>query len=224
MLCGQRKSHRTRTKQWNPSVMFSSITHNCIPAIVCSQHTRLISSNRLCSYRSSHTFLITDMFASYHTHLVHLNCFYSHVSTQTVHPSEPHAVYRTHLWSGWPFLLCCLITSSSSEWTVCCTSHTPLIWLTASFVLPNHKQFIPVNRMLCIAHSFIWMPISFVPPRRKQLIELNRMPYIAHVTKTSTMFEASVIANVLYISDGFHTPPFAIMASFLEGSLIVVSC
>ena len=27
------------------------------------------------------------------------------------------------------------------------------------------------------------------------------------------MFDASVIANVLYISDGFHTPPFAIIAS-----------
>ena len=27
------------------------------------------------------------------------------------------------------------------------------------------------------------------------------------------MFDASVIANVLYIFDGFHTPPFAIIAS-----------
>ena len=27
------------------------------------------------------------------------------------------------------------------------------------------------------------------------------------------MFDASVIANVLHISDGFHTAPFAIMAS-----------
>ena len=125
MLCGQRKSHRTRTKQWNPSVMFSSITHNCIPAIVCSQHTRLVSSNRMCSYRSSHTFLITDLFASYHTHLVHLNRFCSHVSTQTVHPSEPHAIYRTHLWSCRLFLLCWLITNSSSEWTVCYISHMP---------------------------------------------------------------------------------------------------
>ena len=59
------------------------------------------------------------------THIFKLNHFCSHVSTQTVHPSEPHAVYRTHLWSGWPFLLCCLITNSSSEWTVCCVSHTP---------------------------------------------------------------------------------------------------
>ena len=125
MVCGQRKSHCTRTKQWNPSVMFSSITHNCIPAIVCSQHTRLISSNRLCSYRSSDTFLITDLCAAYHTHLVKLSRFCSHVSTQTVHPSEPHAVYRTHLWFGCLFLLCCLITNSSSEWTVCCISHTP---------------------------------------------------------------------------------------------------
>ena len=37
-------------------------------------------------------------------------------------------------------------------------SHTPLIWLTVSFVLPNHKQFIRVNRMLYIAHAFIWFP------------------------------------------------------------------
>ena len=28
-------------------------------------------------------------------------------------------------WSGWPFLLCFLITNSSSEWTVCSISHTP---------------------------------------------------------------------------------------------------
>src|SRR5215216_3894426 len=87
MLCGQTKSHHTRTKQWNPLVMFSSIAHNCIPAIICSQHTRLVSSNRLCCYRSSHTFQFTDLFAAYHTH----------VSTQTVHSSESHAVYRTHL-------------------------------------------------------------------------------------------------------------------------------
>ena len=91
-------------------------------------------------------FLITDLFASYNTHLVHLNRFCSHVSMQTVHPSEPHAVYRT-----------------------------PLIWLTVSFVLPNHKQFIRVNRMMYIAHTFIWLPVSFVPPHRKQLIQLNRM-------------------------------------------------
>src|SRR3954463_15975271 len=96
MLCGQRKSHHPRTKQWNPSVMFSSITHNCMPAIVCSQHTRLVSSNRLCCYRSSQTFPITDLFASYHTHLVHLNRFCSHVSTQTVHPSEPHLHLAAH--------------------------------------------------------------------------------------------------------------------------------
>ena len=123
-------------------------------------------------------------------------------------------MYQSHTpWSGWPFLLCCLITNSSSEWTACCISHTPLIWLTVSFVLPNHKQFIWVNRMLCIAHTFIWLHVSFVPPQRKQLIELNRMPFIAHATKTRTVFDASVIANVLYISDGFHIAPFAIIAS-----------
>ena len=112
-----------------------------------------------------------------------------------------------------PFLLSCLNANSSSEWTACRISHTPLIRLTVSFVLPNHKQFIWVNRMLCIAHAFIWLPVSFVPPHRKQFIELNRKPFIAHANKTWTVFDASVIANVLYISDGFHTPPFAIMAS-----------
>ena len=111
MLCRQSKSHRTWTKQWNSSVMISSITDNCIPAIVCSQHTRLVNRNHLCCYRSSHTFLITNMFAAYHTHLVILNHLCSLVSTQTVHPSEPHVVYRTHT----------------------------LIWLTVSFVLLNHK-------------------------------------------------------------------------------------
>ena len=133
MLCGQRKSHHTWTKQWNPSVMFSSITHNYIPAIVSSQDTRLVSSNHLCCYRSSHTFLITYLFDSYHTHLVHLNRFCSHVSMQTVHPSEPHTVYRTHLWSDWPFLLCCIITNSSSEWTACRILHTP--WSGWPFLL-----------------------------------------------------------------------------------------
>ena len=62
-------------------------------------------------------------------------------------------------------------------------THT-LIWLTVSFVLPNHKQFIRVNRMMCIAHAFIWLPVSFVPAHRKQFIELNRMPFIAHAKKT----------------------------------------
>ena len=61
-------------------------------------------------------------------------------------------------------------------------THT-LIWLTVSFVLPNHKQFIRVNRMLYITHTFIWLPVSFVPPHRKQLIELNPMPCIAHANK-----------------------------------------
>ena len=78
-----------------------------------------------------------------------------------------------------------------------------LIWLTVYVVLPNHTQFIPVNRMLYIAHAFIWLPVSFVPPHPKQLIELNRMPCIAHATKFWTVFDASVIANVLHIFDGF---------------------
>ena len=159
MLCGPRKSHGTRTKQWNPSVMFSLITHNCIPATVCSQHTRLVSSNRLCSYRPSDTSLIIDLFVAYHTHLVKLNHFCFHVSTQTVHSSEPHAVYRTHLWSGWPFLLCCLITNSSSGWTVCCISHTPssgcpfllccLITNSSSKWTASHKQ---LKSESCLMH------------------------------------------------------------------------
>ena len=96
-------------------------------------------------------------------------------------------------------------------------AHT-LIWLTVSFVLPNHKQFIRVNRMLYIAHTFIWLPVSFVPPHRNQFIELNCMPFIAHTTKIWTMFDASSIANVLHLFDGFFTPSFAIMASHTVSS------
>ena len=81
-------------------------------------------------------------------------------------------------------------------------AHT-LIWLTVSFVLPNHKQFIQVNRTMYIAHTFIWLPVSFVPPQRKQLIELNRMPCIAHETKIRTVFDACVIAKVLHRFDCF---------------------
>src|SRR3990170_3794198 len=110
MLCEQSKSHHTWTKQWNPSMMISSITDNCIPAIVCSQHTRLVNRNRLCCYRSSHTFPIIDLFAAYHTHLVKLNRFCSLASTQTVHPSELYAVYRTRL-----HLAARLCSSSSSQ-------------------------------------------------------------------------------------------------------------
>ena len=77
-------------------------------------------------------------------------------------------------------------------------THT-LIWMTVYFVLPNHKQFIRVNRMLYIAHTFIWLPISFVFPHRKPLIELNRMPCIAHATKILTVFDASVITNILHL-------------------------
>ena len=190
MLSGQRKPHRTRTKQWNPSVMFSSITHNCIPAIVCSQHTRLISSNRLCSYRSSDTFLITDLFAAYHTHLDILNRFCSLVSTRTVHLSEPHAIYRTHLWSGWPFLLCCLITNSSSEWTLCCISHTP------SFGCPFLFFYLIANSSL----NWTVCPASHT--------QLKSEPCLMHPPSQTfcTFF------------DGFFTPPFAIMASHTVSS------
>ena len=111
-----------------------------------------------------------------------------------------------------PFQVSCLNANSSSEWTACRISHTPLIWLTVSFVLPNHKQFIWVNPMLYIAHTFIWLPVSFVPPHRKQLIELNRMPWIAHATKIWTVFNASSVANVLHLFWRFFTPLFVINA------------
>ena len=137
MLYRQSKSHRTRTKQWNPSVMISSITDNCILAIVFSQHTRLVNRNRLCCYRSSHTFLITDLFAAYHTHLVKLNRFCSLGSTQTVHPTELYAIYRTHL------------------------------HLAARFYCSTSSQIVHPSRMLYIAHAFIWLPVSFVPPHHK---------------------------------------------------------
>ena len=77
-------------------------------------------------------------------------------------------------------------------------THILFSW-TVSIVLPNHTQFILVNCMLYIAHAFIWLPVSFVAPHPKQLIELNCMPYIAHATKFRTVFDASVIANVLHL-------------------------
>jgi hypothetical protein len=35
---------------------------------------------------------------------------------------------------------------------------------------PLHKQFIRVNYMPYITHTFIWLPISVVPPHHKQFI------------------------------------------------------
>ena len=125
-----------------------------------------------------------------------------------------------------PFLFSCLNTNSSSEWTACRISHTPWIVLTVSFVLPNHKQFIWVNRTLHIAHTIIWLPISFVPHHRKRLIELNRMPCIAHATKIWTVFDASSIANILHLFwRVFYTIvcDYGIAHTFVKGSLIVVS-
>ena len=177
--------------------MFSSITHNCIPAIVCSQHTQLVSSNRLCCYRSSH---VSD-----YRHV----CLVSHTSC-----------------SFELFLFSWINTNSSSGWTACRMSYTPLIWLTVTFVLPNHKQFIRVNHLLYITHTFIWLPVSFVPPHCKQLIELNHMPCIAHATKIWTVFDASSIANVLHLFwRGFYATicNYCITHSLVEGSLIVVS-
>ena len=158
---------------------------------------RLISSNRLCYYWSSHTFLITDLFAAYHTHLVKLNRFCSLVSTQTVHPSEPHVVYRTHLWSGWPFLLCCLITNSSSEWTVCCVSHTP----------PSGCPFL---LFLLIANSSLnW---TVCPSSHTQL---KSEPCLMH--PPSQTFAPFLMVFYTTVCD------YCIAHSFVEGSLIVVS-
>ena len=95
--------------KWMFNLVMQACLYKCARACVCvcccccsvcnpiAQHTRLISSNRLCYYRSSHTFPITDLFAMYHTHLVKFNSFCSLGSTQTVHPSELYVVYRTHL-------------------------------------------------------------------------------------------------------------------------------
>ena len=124
-------------------------------------------------------------------------------------------VLRTHFW-----LQTCLprITHILLYWTVSVLlsqrkqfiwvnrmpyiAHT-LIWLAVSFVLPNHKQFIRVNRKPYITDAFIWLPVSFVPPHLKHLIELNHMPCIAHATKIWTVFDASSIANVYTLFDGF---------------------
>ena len=69
--------------------------------ICCSSVDRAnhmpISSNCQCYYWSSHTFLITDLFAAYHTHLVQLNCFCCVGSLQIVHPTEMYALHPTHL-------------------------------------------------------------------------------------------------------------------------------
>ena len=112
-------------------------------------------------------------------------------------------------------IVCVIIGLRTHFWLWTCLpriTHILFSW-TISIVLPNHTHFILVNRMLYIAHTFIWLPVSFVPPHRKQLIELNCMPCIAHATKIWTVFDASVIANVLHLFDGFFTPSFAIMAS-----------
>ena len=154
MLCRQSKSHHTQTKQWNPSVMISSITDNCILAIVCSQHTWLVNRNRLCCYRYSHTFSITDLFVAYQTCLVKLNRFCSLGSTQTVHPSELYAIYRTHLHLAAHF---------------CCSTSSQTVYPSELYDVYRTRPHLA--------------PISFVLPHRKQFIEVNHMPLIAHATK-----------------------------------------
>ena len=220
MLCRQsvdvvrtKKSHRTWTKQWNPSVMFSSITHNCIPAIVCSQHTWLVSSNRLCCYRSSHMFPYTDLFAAYHTHLVKLSRFSSHVSTQTVHPSEPHAVYRTHLDLAEPFLLCSLIKNSSSELIVCRISHTH--WYGCPFLLfyfitnsSNGLTVCPASHTHCYGCPFLLFYLI-----ADSLNGLTMCPASHRQLKSEPCLMAPPSQTFCTFIDGFFTPSFAIIAS-----------
>ena len=150
--------------------MISSITDSCIPAIVCSQHTRLVNRNRLCCYRYSHTFLITGLFAAYHTHHVKFNRFCSLGSTQTVHPSELYVVYRTHLHLAARF--CCSASSQTVHPSEPYALHRTHLHLEARFFCSSSSQ--TVN----------WT---------------ERMPWIAQATKIWTVFDASVIANVLHL-------------------------
>ena len=64
-----------------------------------------------------------------------------------------------------------------------------------------------------IAYTLRWLPVYFVLPHRKKFCWLNCMPCIAHATKIGTMFDASVIANILDIFNGSLTPLFVIIAS-----------
>ena len=129
----RRKSHRTRTKLGNPSMMISSIADNCIPTSVCPQHIRVTRRNRLCYYLSFHTVLSTDLLTAYHTHLVKPNhfCLFWLITNSS---SQWTVCRLSHTsWSGWPFLLFWLIANSSFEWTICHLSHTP--WARWSFLL-----------------------------------------------------------------------------------------
>ena len=96
-------------------------------------------------------------------------------------------------------------------------AHT-FIWLPVSVVLHHHKQFIRVNCMSYIAHAIIWLLISFVLPHCKQFIGPNRMRHIAHTTKIGIVFDVSAIANVLHLFYSFFTSPFAINTSHTVSS------
>ena len=154
------------------------------------------------------TYVIGCLFQLY----IYMLFFYRH--------SKSHSLLAT--------IVCVIIGLRTHFWFWTCLAritHILFSW-TVSIVLPNNTQFIPVNRMLYIAHAFIWLPVSFVPPHPKHLIELNRMPCIAHATKFWTVFDASVIANVLHLFWlVFYTTvcDYGIAHSFVEGSLIVVS-
>ena len=96
----------------------------------------------------------------------------------------------THILFIWTVSALMSQRKCSSEWTACRISHTPLIWPTVSFVLPNHKQFIRVNRMLYITHTTkIW-------------------PCLMHpLSQTACTF-----------SDGDFTPSFVIIVSHTVSS------
>ena len=139
----------------------SSITDNCILAIVCSQHTWLVNRNRLCCYRSSHTFSIADLFAACRTHLVKLNRFCSLGSMQIVHPSELYAIYRTHLHLSAHF--CCSASSQTVHWAEPYgLHHTHNKNLNRVWCIRHRKCFAPFLTVFynticdyCIAHSFV---------------------------------------------------------------------
>ena len=77
-------------------------------------------------------------------------------------------------------------------------THILLSW-TVSVVFPNQKLFVRVNHMSYIAHTLIWLPVSVVLPHHKQFEQVHHMPFIAHATKTWTVFDAYIIANVLHL-------------------------
>ena len=91
--------------------------------------------------------------------------------------------------------------------------HTHLV-MPNRLCSPHSSQTVHRSELYAVYRTHLdLVPVFVVLSHRKQFVQINCMPFIAHATKTWTVFDASVIANVLYISDGFHTTPFAIIAS-----------